>query len=199
MLRKVRVNPMKRSNRFGLRRSWHRILRSGAHPGGEEGAALYELAMVTPFLSMLLLGIIWGGITFYDYTVLADAVAAGARMLATGQADNGGASQNPCQLAQATVQSAASSLVQTNLNVPLPTATGTGGSTCSGTPKLVTNDIGIVWATYSCNLPIPFTSMNLCPLAQGAEIDANLTTGTIKLGTCTYAHCISAVTTVLIE
>ena len=75
---------MKRSNRFGLRRSWHRILRTGARPGGEEGAALYELAMVTPFLSMLLLGIIWGGITFYDYVVLADAVAAGARTLATG-------------------------------------------------------------------------------------------------------------------
>jgi len=189
---------MKQTNRLGLRRSWHKTLRTGARPGGEEGAALYELALVTPFLSMLLVGILWGGMTFYDYVVLADAVAAGARTLATGSADNI-TTQNPCQLAQATVQSAASSLVQTNLNVPLPTATGTGGSTCIGTTKLITNDTGIVWATYACNLPIPFTSMNLCPLAQGAEIDANLTTGTIKLGTCTYAHCISAVTTVLIE
>jgi len=198
MLRKVWVNPMKQTNRLGLRRSWHKTLRTGARPGGEEGAALYELALVTPFLSMLLVGILWGGMTFYDYVVLADAVAAGARTLATGSADNI-TTQNPCQLAQATVQSATHNLNQTNLNVPLPTLTGAGGSTCS---TLVANDTGIVWATYSCNLPISFSSMNLCPLAQGAKISVTLQnsqSGPLQLGTCQYAHCISAITTVLIE
>ncbi len=189
---------MKRSNGFGLRRWWHRILRTSARPGGDEGSALYEFALVTPFLAMLLLGIVWGGITFYDYVVLADSVAAGARTLATGSADVAivATNQNACQLAQATVQSAAHYLNPSNLTVPLPTVTGPGNSTCA---SLVTNDTGIVWATYSCNLPIPFTSMNLCPLAQGAEIDANLTTGSLKLGTCPYTHCITAVTTVLLE
>ncbi len=189
---------MKRSYRFGLRQSSRRILRMGARPGGEEGAALYELAMVTPFLSMLLLGIIWGGITFYDYVVLADAVAAGARTLATGHEAGASSStnQNACQLAQNTIQSATQKLNQSNLTNPTPALTGPGGSTCN---QLVSNDTGIVWAAYACNLPIPFTSMNLCPLAQGGAINANLTTGTLTVGTCPYTHCISAVTTVLIE
>jgi len=172
-------------------------LRIGARPGGEEGAALYELAMVTPFLSMLLLGIIWGGITFYDYTVLADAVAAGARTLATNREAGATSSTNlnACQLAQDTVQSATQNLNQSNLTNPAA-ASFTGSSTCD---SLIVNETGIVWAAYACNLPIPFTSMNLCPLAQGGAINANLTTGPFQVGTCPYTHCISAVTTVLIE
>ena len=198
MLRKVRANPMKRSNRFGLRRFWRGILRTSARYGGEEGAALYELAMVTPVLSMLLVGIIWGGITFYDYVVLADAVAAGARTLATGQQFGASSStnQNACQLAQSTIQSATHFLNQSNLTIETPAFAGPGGSTCD---LLVTNDTAIAWSVYACNLPIPFTSMNLCPLAQGAAINTNLTTGPVTLGTCPYTHCISAVTTVLIE
>src|SRR5271157_607410 len=115
---------MKRSNRFGLRRSSRRILRAGARPGGEEGAALYELAMVTPFLSMLLLGIIWGGITFYDYTVLADAVAAGARTLAANREAGASSStnQNACQLAHGAIQSATQKLNQSNLTNPTAAA-----------------------------------------------------------------------------
>jgi hypothetical protein len=189
---------MKRSNRFGLRRSSGRILRIGARPGGEEGAALSELTVVTPFLSMLLLGIIWGGITFCDYVVLADAVAAGARTLAANREAGASSStnQNACQLAQGAIQSATQKLNQSNLTIPTPALTGPGGSTCD---SLIVNDTGIMWAAYACNLPIPFTSMNLCPLAQGGAINANLTTGTLQVGTCPYTHCISAVTTVLIE
>jgi len=172
-------------------------LRIGARPGGEEGAALYELAMVTPFLSMLLLGIIWGGITFCDYVVLADAVAAGARTLAANREAGASSStnQNACQLAQDTIQSATQKLNQSNLTIPTA-ASFTGSSTCA---SLIVNDTGIMWAAYACNLPIPFTSMNLCPLAQGGAINANLTTGTLTVGTCPYTYCISAVTTVLIE
>ena len=45
---------------------------------GEEGNALYELAWSLPLLLALVVGIIYGGMTFYDYVTLADAVAAGA-------------------------------------------------------------------------------------------------------------------------
>ena len=49
----------------------------------EEGNALFEFAMVLPLLSMLLVGLIYCGITFYDYVTLADAVAIGARAIVT--------------------------------------------------------------------------------------------------------------------
>jgi Flp pilus assembly protein TadG len=119
----------------------------------EAGAALYELALVLPLLAMVLSGVIWGGITFYDYVVLEDAVAAGARVLAT----SSGAT-NACTVAIAAVQTAAASLNPNYLTVPTPTF---GTSSCT---NLAEGDYGTVTATYACNLTIPFAGINLCPV-----------------------------------
>ena len=48
----------------------------------EEGNALFEFGLVLPLLSMVLVGIIYSGITFYDYVTLANAVEVGARTIA---------------------------------------------------------------------------------------------------------------------
>ena len=67
--------------------------------------SLYEFAMVLPVLSMLLVGIIYGGITFYDYSILANAVADGAATLAQGRGNNGvQTNQAPCTAAEQMVQ-----------------------------------------------------------------------------------------------
>jgi hypothetical protein len=49
-----------------------------------------------------------------------------------------------------------------------------------------------VTATYPCNLPIPFTSMNLCPVQGTASKTPNP-------NCTTSAYCMSATTTVYIE
>ena len=61
----------------------------------EEGSmSLYEFAMVLPVLSMVLVGIIYGGITFYDYVTLANAVAIGAKAVASNRAAGKGSSSH---------------------------------------------------------------------------------------------------------
>jgi Flp pilus assembly protein TadG len=150
--------------------------------------------MVLPLLSMLLVGIIYGGITFYDYVVLANAVADGAATLATGRGNNAAqGNQSPCTAAQLMVKASAYNLNQSNVTVPLPTFTGSGGSSCpvttgtTTTGGLVLGDYGIVSATYPCSLAIPFTGLNLCPLK-----------GTAACGTG-VSSCIGAQTTIRIE
>jgi len=51
--------------------------------GSDRGVQLFEFAMILPVFCMLLVGMVFGGILLYDYVTLADAVAAGARTLAT--------------------------------------------------------------------------------------------------------------------
>jgi Flp pilus assembly protein TadG len=146
---------MKRSTRSDCRPAWRALWRKGARAPREEGAALYEFALVLPLLVMMLVGIIKFGILFYDYVVLADAVAAGARTLATNRSV-GTATPNACQLAQTAVQTAAYNLNQASLTVPTPTlASGSCTALAQGTA-------GTVTATYPCNLTIPFVG-NMCP------------------------------------
>jgi len=175
--------------------------------------------MVLPLLSMLLVGIIYGGITFYDYVILAEGVAQGASTLAMSRG-----AATPCTAAQTAAQKNAYNLNQTYLSacttagcspgVWQPTFTGPGGSSCSVTTAgttnpntganctttapcqiLVSGDYGTIGATYPCNLSIPFTTFNLCPVKQ--------TTGTGTNGaTCSASapcYFISSQTTVRIE
>ena len=179
---------MKRSNGLGFRRSWRRVLRASLLPGREEGAALYEFAMVVPLLGTMLVAITFGGITFFNHTQLADAVAAGARELGE-DGGNQGSAQLACEMAKTALVTAAG-----NLNPSLITSGETfvsASDTCSGTTApLVQGDTGTVTATYPCNLPIPFTNMNLCPMKSGATLNGV---------TCATAYCISATTTVIIQ
>ena len=185
---------MKRASKFGFRSLWREVRRKSARAGGEEGTALYELAMVLPLLSMMLIGIVWSGITFYDYVVLADAVAAGARTLAV-SAGQGSGPPTACTLAQQTISSSTSNLNASKLSNP-GTPWFAGGSTCT---HLVEGDTAIVWAAYSCNLSIPFTNVNLCPVAQG-PITVTTATGTVvTVGSCPFTYCVTSATTVDIE
>ena len=172
---------MQRTNGFRVRQLSGRILRRGARARGQNGSALFELAMVLPLLSILLVGIIYGGMTFYNYIVLADSVRAGARVLATNRAV-GSTTPNACQMAVTAVQTASHYLNQSNLRITGPSFAG--GSTCTA---LLEYDRATISATYPCNLTIPFSQISLCPLK-----------GSTACGTG-VASCISAQTVVSVE
>ena len=140
----------------------------------EEGDALFEFAMVLPLLSMLLVGVIYGGITFYDYVTLADAVAVGARTIAT----NRGAGAGPptaCTLGETALTNAATNLKSAQITIDSGAGTegftGPGGSTCGA---LVAGDYVTMTATYPCSMTIPFAKVNLCPVqnANGSFISS---------------------------
>jgi len=174
--------------------------------------SLYEFAMVLPVLSMVLVGIIYGGITFYDSTILANAVADGAATLAQGRGNNGvQTNQAPCTAAELMVQTSAYTLKQSQVSVAVPTFVGQQNSapksSCSVTTTTVTNpstgkpcstlapcqilvsgEMGTISATYPCNLTVPFTGINLCTPLQG--------TATCATG---VTSCLAVQTTIRIE
>ena len=141
---------MKRSGRSGFWQHLPRARRTIVRAGGEEGSSLFEFALVLPLLMILLVGIIKGGVLFYDYVVLADAVASGARMLATNRASGNG---NPCTLGETALKNAAYNLNQSLITIQPETFSGTGGSTCAA---LAPNDAVTMSATYPCDMTIPF-------------------------------------------
>jgi Flp pilus assembly protein TadG len=193
------------SNRFSFRVARRGFRGMLVRAGHEEGSSLVEFGLVVPLLSMLLLGIIYGGITFYDYATLANAVAIGAKTVAS----NRGAA-NACTLGEAALAKAAYNLNQNLLTID----TGASGSetfiTTSGTPgtssctNLTYTEAVTMTATYPCSLTIPFANINLCPVPQGT-ITETLPTGVgsntvnVTIGKCLYAECISSTTTVRIE
>jgi Flp pilus assembly protein TadG len=156
---------------------------------GEKGSTLFELALVLPVLSMLLVGIILGGVTFYDYVTMAEAVAVGARSLAT----NAGLG-TPCTTATTALTNAATSLKTSAITVSIsfPT-TNTKSDTCT---TLYGGDSAMVNATYPCNMTIPFTGINLCPVSGPSSTTNSKGATTMS---CPYASCISSTTTVAIE
>jgi len=143
----------------------------------EEGNALFEFAMVLPLLSMLLVGIIYGGMTFYDYITLADAVAVGARAVVTNRGAGAGP-PNACTMGETALTNAATSLKTSLITIGTGPGTeafsGTGGSTCAA---LVAGDYVTVTAKYPCSLTIPFTGVNLCPIqgSGGSFINSSTT------------------------
>jgi len=153
---------------------------------GDLGQSLFEVAIAMPVLSMLLVGIIFGGITFYNYVELTDAVAAGARTLAESRLEG----VNACTRANNAITQSAGNLQASLITIVPESFQGSGGATCTA---LVPGDAGTVAATYPCNLPIPFTSVNLCPV-QGT----NSAQGTNNPN-CPTAYCISATTTVYLQ
>ena len=175
----------------------------------EEGSSLFEFAVVLPVLSMLLVGIVYGGITFYDYSILANAVADGAATLAMARGNNGvQGSSAPCTAAQQMVKTSAYTLDQSHVNTALPTFLGpensTAKSSCSVTTGtnpsnggactvaapcqiLVSGETATISATYPCNLTVPFSGINLCPIKGTAACGTGVTS------------CIGAQTTIRIE
>jgi Flp pilus assembly protein TadG len=144
---------MKQSRRFSFRLGRRETRPTSIRAGREEGSALIELAMALPLVAALLVGIIKAGTLFYDYVTLADAVAVGARALATSRGVS-----TACTNAEAVVTNAATNLVTSNITVTIsfPSA----NDSCPGT--LNPGDEANVQATYPCNLAIPFLG-NLWP------------------------------------
>lgn len=146
----------------------------------EEGNAAFEFAMVLPLLSMVLVGIIYSGITFYDYVTLADAVAIGARAIVTNRGAGTGP-PNACTIGETALDNAAASLKGTitiGTGPGTESFTGTGGSTCNA---LVAGDYVTVTAKYPCSLTIPFAGINLCPIqGSGGSFISSSTTMRIE-------------------
>ena len=163
--------------------------RTSVRAGREEGSALFEFAMVLPLLAILVVGIIFGGITFYDYVTLADAVAVGARTLATSQGIS-----SPCTTATTALTNAATNLNASTITVSISfPATNTNSDSCT---TLYGGDAAVVNATYPCNLTIPFLGTNLCPV-HGPTSTTNSSGATTM--SCPYTSCISSTTTIHIE
>jgi len=160
---------MKRSIRYGsLPLFWARLRRSGS-AGRQEGQSLIETAFLLALLLPLLVGVILGGIMFYDYVTLADAVEAGARELVTNQGNN-----QACYMAGQTITSAAANLNASNIVVTFSgsgaSVTGTyveGNSSKITACTLTEGSYVSVTATYPCYMTIPFTKINVCPLQNG--------------------------------
>jgi Flp pilus assembly protein TadG len=149
---------MKRSKRFSFRPGRHDARPTSVRAGSEEGSSLFELAMALPLLTMLLVGIIKGGILFYDYVTLADAVAVGARTLATSRGVS-----TACTAAETALTNAATNLVTSNITITISfPSTNTYTDSCTPTATLYAGDGADVQATYPCNLVIPFAG-NLWP------------------------------------
>lgn len=180
---------MKPSNMPDLSPKMRAGRRRFARPGGEEGSTLLELALVLPVLSMLLVGIIMGGVTFYDYVTLAEAVAVGARSLATNEGMAG-----PCTTATTALTNAATSLKTSAITVSISfPSTNTKSDSCT---TIYGGDSAMVNATYPCNMTVPFTGINLCPVSGPSSTTNSKGATTMS---CPYTSCISSTTTVVIE
>jgi Flp pilus assembly protein TadG len=154
---------------------WARLRRSGP-AGWEAGQSLVETAFLLTLLLPLLVGIILGGIMFYDYVTLADAVEAGARELVTNQTNN-----QACYMAGQTITSAAANLNTNQITVTFSPGIASG-TYVEGNPSKITactlteGSYASVTATYPCSMTIPFTKINVCPVQNGSSSFISSTT-----------------------
>jgi len=158
---------MIQTNGFRFQSIWRKVTGVGPRVTHEEGSVLLEFGWVALVLSMFLIGIIYGGIMAYDRVVLSNAVATGARTLATELGDS-----TACSDATSAVTSTAYGLNSSQLNV-VPQASivfmsiSTSGyaqdntSTCS---SLVGGDYAVMWASYPCSMNFPHFGIHLCSL-----------------------------------
>ena len=195
---------MRRYTRYGFLLA----RRAGVRAKREEGSALLEFGLALVFVLIpMLIGIIYGGIMFYDNVVLANAVAVGARTLATSEGDI-----TVCADAESALTSAAYGLKTSQISIAAPTFTTAGGSaglsSCTqttgknqaGTTCTVAAPCQIIYggefatvtATYPCSMYFPNLGINLCPV-QGVGTKS-------PSPTCTKsAYCITSTATVRIE
>ncbi len=180
---------MKPSNTPDLSPKMRAARRRFIRTGREEGSTLFEFALILPLLSMLLVGIILGGVTFYDYVTLAEAVSVGGRSLATNAGIAG-----PCTTATTALTNGATSLKASAVTVSISfPSTNTHSDSCT---TIYGGDSAMVNATYPCNMTIPFTKVNLCPVSGPSSTKNSSGVTTMS---CPYASCISSTTTVVIE
>ena len=180
---------MKPSNTPDLSPKMRAARRRFIRTGREEGSTLFEFALILPLLSMLLVGIILGGVTFYDYVTLAEAVAVGGGPWPPMPAFQALARRRqPRSRTRAT--SLKTSAVTVSISFP---STNTHSDSCT---TIYGGDSAMVNATYPCNMTIPFTKVNLCPVSGPSSTKNSAGVTTMS---CPYTSCISSTTTVVIE
>jgi len=151
------------SNGFKFRAAKRGLRRLLARPACERGSVLYEFAMVVMVVSVMLIGIIYGGITFYDYETLANATAIGARTISINAKTSSGVNTQACYLGEQALLGAATSLNPSQITVSFPgtTTTGTysaGNLSCT----LAEGNTIAIMATYPCSMNFPKLGINLC-------------------------------------
>jgi Flp pilus assembly protein TadG len=147
----------------------------------EQGQSLVEFAIVLPFVTTILLGIVVFGIAFSNSLSLTNAANMGAQVLAISR----GQTLDPCNTTAQAVYQAAPGLAQSSLNFTITitpsggTGTAIGGSTCSSSSyttgaaaTLVSGSMATLKVTYPCNLVV--YGKNLAPgctlSAQTSEV-----------------------------
>jgi Flp pilus assembly protein TadG len=147
----------------------------------EHGQSVVEFALVLPFVTTILLGIVVFGIAFNNSLALTNATNMGAQVLAISR----GQTLDPCNATAQAVYQAAPNLVQKSLNFTITitptsgTAVNIGGSSCSSTSyttgapsDLVSGSMATLKVTYPCNLVV--YGKNLAPnctlSAQTSEV-----------------------------
>jgi len=208
------------SNRFNFRAARRGLRRTFLGAKREAGSSLFEFAMVLPLLSMLLIGIVYSGITLYDYVALDYAVAIGVRTVANnrgaGQTVVGSVTTNACTMGEGALRTAAAGLgtITIDLVAPetetfvrdpnlVPSVPPVPPSSCAA---LEPGDTVTMTATYPCNLTIPFVGINLCSVKPGPITTyvpyGSSGTGKISVqtGTCSSSNgCLAATATARIE
>jgi Flp pilus assembly protein TadG len=136
-----------------------------------------------PVLAAVLIGILFGGITFYNYATLTNAVAAGARTLATNRTLK---NESPCLAAENVIYSTASELRKSSININFkfwettsscPTTNPKTGVTTGG---LSTGDTVTVSATYPCYLTVPILRIGTVDVCPAGDVLTSQTTVRIE-------------------
>ncbi len=147
------------SNGFSFRAAKRGVRRLLARPASERGSVLYEFAMVVMVVSVMLIGIIYGGITFYDYETLANATSIGARTISI----NGKTTTQACSLGEQALLGAATNLNTSQITVTFPNTTTTGTYSAGNLSCTLSEGNTVsIQATYPCNMYFPKLGINLC-------------------------------------
>jgi Flp pilus assembly protein TadG len=140
-----------------------RLLKSGKlpawlHNSDEEGHSLIEFALTVPILLLVVTGVLYFGVVFFDYLMLTEATQVGARQMMISR----GATLDPCQTLANAVYAAAPNLVQSKFvfsvtlnGVSYPSTTTCAGTATTGAPaNMVLGTNAVVTVTYPARLTL---------------------------------------------
>jgi Flp pilus assembly protein TadG len=141
----------------------------------DRGSAVVEMAVVLPFMLMMLTGIFSFSTALYQKLLLAEALSSGGRVLAADRGDT-----DPCLKATQAIYSASPGLNKNNITLTYTingVSYGTGTTSCPGPTGLANQDMTAggnaqVQASYPCSLSVYGVSYASCSL--GTQITENV-------------------------
>jgi Flp pilus assembly protein TadG len=139
--------------------------RLGTIRSDKRGGALVEFAVTLPLFLMLITAIFSFSMAIYQKLELAEAVAAGGRVLASDRGDT-----DPCKTTAAAIAAAAPTLSSSGLTYSFSINGGTAtGGTCTGSAgasNMLTGHTAMVSAGYPCSIQVYRFSFPGCTLAS---------------------------------